>query len=135
MGPEAACVHQAIGVFGRIFPPPDPPPDLERDMATFMRPQRLLVSAGVAALGGAATATLLAGSISFLLAAGAGLLVHIDLLHNLGFFPHPGAPDFANSFAMSNELQRWFDGFVTAAVVAAGAKPIHDLISKLTPGK
>jgi tetratricopeptide (TPR) repeat protein len=63
MGPEAACVHQAIGVFGRIFPPPDPPPDLERDMATFMRPQRLLVSAGVAALGGAATATLLAGSI------------------------------------------------------------------------
>jgi len=63
MCPEAACVHQAIGVFGRIFPPPDPPPDLERDMATFMRPQRLLVSAGVAALGGAATATLLAGSI------------------------------------------------------------------------
>src|SRR4051794_38359585 len=27
MGREAACVHQAIGVFGRIVPPPDPPPD------------------------------------------------------------------------------------------------------------
>jgi tetratricopeptide (TPR) repeat protein len=44
---------------------------LEYDMATFKRSQRLLVSAGAAALGGAALATLLAGNIITLAGAGA----------------------------------------------------------------
>jgi hypothetical protein len=40
-----------------------PPPDLEDDMARFTRSQRILVSAGVAALGGAGLLTLLGGNI------------------------------------------------------------------------
>src|SRR5437899_5272600 len=46
-------------------------PILEYDMATFTRPQRLLVSAGAAALGGAAPVTLLAGTIFTLAGTGA----------------------------------------------------------------
>src|SRR6266446_6429991 len=46
-------------------------PMLEYDMATFTRSQKLLVSAGAAALGGAALATLLAGNIVTLAGAGA----------------------------------------------------------------
>jgi tetratricopeptide (TPR) repeat protein len=46
-------------------------PDLEYDMATFTRSQRLLVSAGAAGLGGAALVTLLAANIATLAGAGA----------------------------------------------------------------
>jgi tetratricopeptide (TPR) repeat protein len=53
--------------FGRFFLGPI----LEDDMATFTRSQSLLVSAGAAALGGAALATLLAGNIVTLAGAGA----------------------------------------------------------------
>src|ERR1700730_18409726 len=53
--------------FGQIFLRPI----LEYDVATFTRSQRLLVSAGAAALGGTALATLLVGNIVTLAGAGA----------------------------------------------------------------
>src|ERR1700733_3385916 len=53
--------------FGRFFLRPI----LEYDMATLTRSQRLLVSAGAAALGGTALATLLVGNIVTLAGAGA----------------------------------------------------------------
>lgn len=79
------------------------------------------------------------GAASLVLAVAFVRFVDLYLLHNLGFFTTVGVEDEINDrLVESSDAELWFDTFVTAAVVAAGTRPLHDLASRLrkaTPTK
>lgn len=73
----------------------------------------------------------LLGGLSVLLGVIAARVFDLYLLHNIGFFgATPGVP-LAEALAGSSGLERWGDALLTGLVIGAGAKPLHDVASRL----
>ncbi len=67
---------------------------------------------------------LLTGAASVILGVIAAGLMHLYLLHNVGFF---GTGTFADVLKNSSDGERMLDLFLTGVAIAAGTAPLHDL--------
>jgi hypothetical protein len=77
---------------------------------------------------------LLLGGLAVVLGVLAARVFDLFLLHNIGFFGATGQP-LNVALSQSSDLERWADTFFTGLVIAAGAKPVHDIASRLRKAK
>ena len=89
---------------------------------------RGLISIG-GALVDAGSKPVVLGALSVVLGVIAARVLDIYLLHNLGFFDV--STDLNSGLAASSGIERVADAFVTGIVIAAGAKPVADLSTRL----
>jgi hypothetical protein len=78
---------------------------------------------------------LVTGAAAVILGVAAALVVHVYLLHNVGFFGVKADTTLKDAITKAPDVHLWFDTFATGLIIAAGTKPLHDLSSRLRKAK